>query len=226
MRPQRRGNMASPDRIAFLEGDLFSPLPPGQSFDIILSNPPYVHRDDLATLEREVRKTSSRTWLWTAARMASRSFHELIANAQVPQPSGHLLVEIGHDQEAGREETDGGRKRCLGTTWARRSTTVRDTHGLSQLDGAASRKARVCARVPLASREVIGRSAVAGRVQILPRKGLDNKGMGRTGVNPNAPATPEACRSPEPTTSLAPVSWITPACDGVVRLATASREDG
>ena len=30
------------DRVTFLRGDLFAPLPKGASFDFILSNPPYI----------------------------------------------------------------------------------------------------------------------------------------------------------------------------------------
>ncbi len=38
------------DRVRFLEGDLYSPLPAEERFDIILSNPPYIRHADLARL--------------------------------------------------------------------------------------------------------------------------------------------------------------------------------
>src|SRR5262249_20927976 len=37
-------------RIRFLEGDLFGPLPAGQRFDFVLSNPPYIATEDLDRL--------------------------------------------------------------------------------------------------------------------------------------------------------------------------------
>lgn len=42
-------------RIQLLQGDLFSPLPPGTKYDLIVSNPPYVSQTELKTLEADVR---------------------------------------------------------------------------------------------------------------------------------------------------------------------------
>lgn len=42
-------------RAQVLSGDLYKPLPVGQRYDLILSNPPYVDHRDLATLPREYR---------------------------------------------------------------------------------------------------------------------------------------------------------------------------
>jgi len=41
--------------IAFTEGDLFEPLTPGASFDLIVSNPPYIPAPQIETLEPDVR---------------------------------------------------------------------------------------------------------------------------------------------------------------------------
>ncbi|MBI5142496.1 MAG: peptide chain release factor N(5)-glutamine methyltransferase [Nitrospirae bacterium] len=41
--------------ISFVEGDLFGPLPPDSSFDLIVSNPPYIAVSELKKLEPEVR---------------------------------------------------------------------------------------------------------------------------------------------------------------------------
>ncbi len=43
-------------RVTVREGDLFAVLPEGATFDVIVSNPPYVKHGDLATLQKEVRK--------------------------------------------------------------------------------------------------------------------------------------------------------------------------
>jgi release factor glutamine methyltransferase len=44
------------DRVEFLKGDLFSPFEgTGIRFDVIVSNPPYISRDGMAGLQREVR---------------------------------------------------------------------------------------------------------------------------------------------------------------------------
>ena len=44
------------DRVEFLKGDLFSPFKgTGIRFDVIVSNPPYISRDGMAGLQREVR---------------------------------------------------------------------------------------------------------------------------------------------------------------------------
>jgi release factor glutamine methyltransferase len=42
--------------LELLEGDLFAPLPAGQRFDAIVSNPPYVPTGELVGLSREVRR--------------------------------------------------------------------------------------------------------------------------------------------------------------------------
>jgi release factor glutamine methyltransferase len=42
--------------VTFLEGDLFAPLPAGERFDLIASNPPYIPSGELAGLSREVRR--------------------------------------------------------------------------------------------------------------------------------------------------------------------------
>ena len=43
------------DRIVFLEGDMFAPLPKGSVFDAICANPPYIPKGELALLPEDVR---------------------------------------------------------------------------------------------------------------------------------------------------------------------------
>jgi release factor glutamine methyltransferase len=43
------------ERVTVLPGDLFAPLPPGATFDLLVSNPPYVSSDEMAVLPADVR---------------------------------------------------------------------------------------------------------------------------------------------------------------------------
>lgn len=87
------------DRITFLEGDLFGPLSAGQTFDLILSNPPYIVHDDLATLAREVRDYEPHLAL-DGGPDGLRIFARLIEDARAfLKPGGRLLIEIGWNQE-------------------------------------------------------------------------------------------------------------------------------
>jgi release factor glutamine methyltransferase len=54
-----RSNAARHDvagRVTVLLGDLYAPLPPGETFDLVVSNPPYVREDELASLPPDVRE--------------------------------------------------------------------------------------------------------------------------------------------------------------------------
>lgn len=44
------------DRLTLVESDLFSSLPPGQTFDIIVSNPPYIPAAEIAGLAADVQQ--------------------------------------------------------------------------------------------------------------------------------------------------------------------------
>ena len=43
------------DRIDFRLGPWWQAVPPGEQFDLIVSNPPYIASDQIATLQTEVR---------------------------------------------------------------------------------------------------------------------------------------------------------------------------
>ena len=43
------------ERIRFLQGDGFAALPQDVRFDLIISNPPYIPSEEIATLQPEVR---------------------------------------------------------------------------------------------------------------------------------------------------------------------------
>ncbi len=85
------------DRIEFVLSDCFTSVP-RQSFDLIVSNPPYVAEDAVATLQREVRDFDPRVAL-TAGADGLDVIRRLVRDAQdYLRPGGHLLFEIGFDQ--------------------------------------------------------------------------------------------------------------------------------
>jgi release factor glutamine methyltransferase len=52
----RRNAAALGATLELVEGDLFAPLPAGERFDVVVSNPPYVPSGELPGLSREVRR--------------------------------------------------------------------------------------------------------------------------------------------------------------------------
>ena len=85
------------DRIEFLLSDCFASVPQ-QTFDLIVSNPPYVAEDAVATLQREVRDFEPRVAL-TAGADGLDVIRRLVIHApRHLKPRGYLLFEIGFDQ--------------------------------------------------------------------------------------------------------------------------------
>jgi release factor glutamine methyltransferase len=95
------------DRIRFLEGDLLAVVPPGEAFDLVLSNPPYVPEEELSRLPVGVRDFEPRL----ALDGGPGGFAVLRRlTAQVPavlRPGGYFLVEIGVPQEVAARELIG-----------------------------------------------------------------------------------------------------------------------
>jgi release factor glutamine methyltransferase len=87
------------ERIRFLEGDLFAPVPTGEPFDFIVSNPPYIRTDVWLTIAPQVRDHEPRLAL-DGGPDGFAILDRLIAEAPGYLVSGgYLLVEIGYDQE-------------------------------------------------------------------------------------------------------------------------------
>jgi release factor glutamine methyltransferase len=88
------------DRVAFVDGDLFAPLPPGDTFDLIVSNPPYVAPGEFAALAPDVRDHEPRIALDGGP--DGLAFYRRIATAAGPflKPGGSLLLEVGATQDA------------------------------------------------------------------------------------------------------------------------------
>lgn len=87
------------DRITFLRGDLFEPLPPSQQFDFIVSNPPYIPTDTLPMLPVGVRDFEPKLAL-NGGPGGFQVIERLLATSKRHLNSaGYLLIEIGVAQE-------------------------------------------------------------------------------------------------------------------------------
>jgi release factor glutamine methyltransferase len=92
-----RHNVA--DRVTFLQGDLFAPLPAGATFDLIVSNPPYIAQSEFADLSPDVRDHEPRLALDGGP--DGLAFYRRIASGAGPflKAGGSLLLEIGWTQD-------------------------------------------------------------------------------------------------------------------------------
>ena len=87
-------------RVEFREGDVLAPVGDEDSFDLIVSNPPYIPSGDIAGLEAGVRDFEPRLALDggpDGLLMVGRLIEE--AHGAL-KPGGDLVLEIGADQEA------------------------------------------------------------------------------------------------------------------------------
>jgi len=86
------------DRIEFLRSDGFAALPAGSTFDLIISNPPYVPSAEIATLQPEVRDFDPRAALDGGADGLDL-FRRLAAEGSAfLRPAGRIMVEFGDGQ--------------------------------------------------------------------------------------------------------------------------------
>lgn len=86
------------DRIALHQGDLFAPLA-GKTYDLIISNPPYVNAESVAALPAEYRHEPSLA-LGSGADGLDATRIILREAARHLNPGGLLAVEIGHNRAA------------------------------------------------------------------------------------------------------------------------------
>ena len=87
------------DRITFHEGDAFAALPSPMQFDLIVSNPPYIAAEEIATLSPEVRDFDPRLALDGGA--DGLDFYRRLATeaGAFLKPGGKLMLEFGDGQE-------------------------------------------------------------------------------------------------------------------------------
>jgi release factor glutamine methyltransferase len=94
-RNSRRHNVEN--RIELVESDLFSVLESDKLFELILSNPPYVSRDEMKTIQRDVR-AEPRTAL-EAGSDGLTVIRRLLREARpFLYPRGYFVFEIGFGQ--------------------------------------------------------------------------------------------------------------------------------
>jgi release factor glutamine methyltransferase len=93
---QNAGSLGLSERVKFVASDYFSAV--SGTFDVIVSNPPYVRTADIESLAREVRFHEPRRALdggvdgFAAYRMLCAQARNHLAQG------GALIVEVGHDQ--------------------------------------------------------------------------------------------------------------------------------
>jgi len=84
----------------FSQGSLFEPMK-GKRFDLITANPPYIRRDEIETLQPEIRD-----WEPVAALdggMDGMDFYRAILSSagDYLNPNGFIFLELGYDQAGG-----------------------------------------------------------------------------------------------------------------------------
>lgn len=87
------------ERVEFLVSDVFNSIE-GFGFDAIVTNPPYIHADDIPTLQVEVRDHEPLVALTDGADGLSIIRRIVEDSPARLKPNGLLLMEIGHRQSA------------------------------------------------------------------------------------------------------------------------------
>lgn len=83
--------------LAIIESDLFANIT--DRYDLIVTNPPYIDRDDIAVMDQAVLENEPATALF-ADEHGLGFYHRLFATvASHLQPGGQLFGETGYDQE-------------------------------------------------------------------------------------------------------------------------------
>jgi ribosomal protein L3 glutamine methyltransferase len=86
------------DRVELIESDLFKSLQ-GRTYDVIVSNPPYVNAESVAALPAEYRAEPALAL--ASGEDGLDATRKLLAQAKAHlNPGGLLVVEIGHNRDA------------------------------------------------------------------------------------------------------------------------------
>jgi release factor glutamine methyltransferase len=87
------------ERIRFARGDLFQPLGKGESFDLIVTNPPYIPRGELPSLMPEVRDYEPRIALDGGEDGLDFFRRALPSISEYLHPGSWFLAEMGAGQD-------------------------------------------------------------------------------------------------------------------------------
>jgi release factor glutamine methyltransferase len=82
------------DRVQFIESDLLAALPEDQSWDFVVSNPPYVSESEYETVPREVKDYEPRSALVAGSRGTEVIERLIDQGARLLRAGGWLLFEI------------------------------------------------------------------------------------------------------------------------------------
>jgi release factor glutamine methyltransferase len=93
------------DRLHFVCGNLLDPFQhhwpitdrESRAFDLIVSNPPYIGRNEAAALSREVREHEPHAALFAGATGVEIYDHLVAQAGALLRPGGVLVVEMGHN---------------------------------------------------------------------------------------------------------------------------------
>jgi release factor glutamine methyltransferase len=99
------------ERVEFRKGALFEPLAPGERFDVVVSNPPYIAEAERGELAPEVREWEPETALFAPGEGLSILDALVDGAPEHLRPGGLLALEIGSGQGravADRIERRGG----------------------------------------------------------------------------------------------------------------------
>ena len=95
---RNRATAGLDDRVELRHGRLFEPLAPGERFDVVVSNPPYVAEVEADTLEPEVVRWEPRLALFAGADGLDVLRSLVTGAGEALRPGGLLALEVGAGQ--------------------------------------------------------------------------------------------------------------------------------
>jgi release factor glutamine methyltransferase len=122
---ENAGQTGLADRVQFIRSDWFAAVPAGSTFDLIVSNPPYLSAEETAATALEVRNFEPVSALTSGGPDGAQDLERIIAGARAfLAPGGRLALETGISQHASLIEQ--ARTAGFGATESLRDLTGRD----------------------------------------------------------------------------------------------------